>query len=38
LAFSITWLTPQSIKMLKGLNATQVIETAKLLHTVSATH
>jgi hypothetical protein len=31
-------LTPQSIKMLKGLNATQVIETAKLLHTVSATH
>ena len=28
-------LTPQSIKMLRGLNANQVIETAKLLHTVS---
>jgi hypothetical protein len=31
-------LTPQSIKMLRGLNANQVIETAKLLRTVSATY
>jgi hypothetical protein len=31
-------LTPQSIKMLRGLNANQVIETAKLLHTVSASY
>jgi len=29
-------LTPQSIKTLKGLNVGQVIETAKLLHNVSA--
>jgi outer membrane biogenesis lipoprotein LolB len=29
-------LTPESIRMLKGLNANQVIETAKLLRTVSA--
>jgi hypothetical protein len=29
-------LTPDSIRMLKGLNANQVIETAKLLRTVSA--
>jgi hypothetical protein len=31
-------LTPQSIKMLRGLNANQVIETAKLLHTVSGSY
>lgn len=29
-------LTPESIRMLKGLNGLQVIETAKLLRTVSA--
>lgn len=31
-------LTPQSIGMLRGLTANQVIETAKLLHTVSSTY
>ncbi|MBO9577030.1 MAG: hypothetical protein J7494_14965 [Sphingobium sp.] len=31
-------LTPQSIAMLRGLDANQVIETAKLLRTVSATY